>query len=234
MQMTLYDPTGDDTNGLGTTAYKVDQVQAQINFAGQVPGTETDGSLITTNAVWVGFPNAGQCAAKLLTKSTATSGDFACFRARGRADAAGNAEGVNASASAGANNYGNLCGVYAAGQPMAFTQAGAANIVCGMHSVLDDTAAGTSAGRRWSAWVDDHSINKAAAGHFLQRLSSNGTVAIDGVFTIYQGGRTPALINFEDVSGSLSAQSGGSLTITHKIACTIAGVGTVYIPVGTI
>jgi hypothetical protein len=159
----------------------------------------------------------------------------ACARFRGRADAAGNAEGANASASAGANDYGNLCGVYAAGQPMAYTQASASNIVCGLHSVLDDTAAGTSSGRRWSAWIDDHSICKAAAGHYLARLSQNGTVAIDGVFTVYSGGRTPVFINFEDqgASCSIATSASGTLTKTHAIPINTPD-GVRYIAAGTI
>lgn len=211
----------DTTNGL------------RLNFAANSVRTETTGTLISTGSTWLNHATAGQCAVKLLTSSSATSGDFACARFRGRADAAGNAEGVNSSASAGANNYGNLTGVYAAAQPMAYTQSGAANIVCGMHSVMDDTAAGASSGRRWSSWSDDHSICKASGGHYLHRLSSNGTVNIDGVWTIYQGGRTPYLINFEDVSGSLSASSSGTFTKTHKIALNTPD-GVVYLQAGTI
>jgi hypothetical protein len=207
----------------------------RLDWSGYTPSTETTGSLITTGSTWVPFATAGQCAIKLLTKSTATTGDFACVRFRGRSDASGNAEGTNSSASAGANNYGDLCGVYAAGQPMAYTQANAANIVCGMHSVIDDTADGTSSGRRWSSWIDDHSINKASDGHYLLRMSDNGTAVKDGAITLYSGGRLPVLINFEDQGANcaIATSASGSLTKTHAIPVQTPD-GTRYIAVGTI
>ncbi|MFA6167841.1 MAG: hypothetical protein WC700_14565 [Gemmatimonadaceae bacterium] len=207
----------------------------QLSWAARTAGTTTTGSLITTGSTWVTHATAGQCAVKLLTASTASSGDFACVRFRGRADGAGNSEGTNSSASAGINNYGNLCGGYFAGQPMAYTQSGSGNIVCGMHSVIDDTADGTSSGRRWSSWIDDHSINKAAGGHYLLRMSDNGTAVKDGAITIYSGGRLPVLFNFEDQGANcvIAASASGTLTKTHAIAVQTPD-GTRYIQVGTI
>jgi hypothetical protein len=42
----------------------------------------------------------------------------------------------------------------------------------------------------------------------------------------------PVLFNFEDVAGCLSTAT-GTATISHKLACTIAGVGTVYLPLAS-
>jgi hypothetical protein len=196
-----------------------------LDFSRHIPGARTDGTMFGTRSSWITFSTAGQCALKMLCATSAASGDFATARFRGRADAAGNAEGVNSSASAGVNNHGNLCGVYASGQPMAYTNNAAGNIVCGMHSVIDAT--GASSGRRWSSWIDDHSETKAAAGHYLARLSQNGTVPIDGCFTIYNGGRMPVLFNFED------ATAGGFLTDSGDAGSTKAGYLAVVTPAGT-
>lgn len=194
-----------------------------FNFATVVPSTETTGSIFTTGATWVVHSAVGSCAMKFLTSYSGASGDYACARFRARADAAGNCDGVNASASASVNNHGNLCGVYAAGQPTSFTNNSAANIVCGLHSVID--ADGASSGRRWSTWIDDHSTTKASGGHYLCRISQNGTVAIDGVFTVYNGGRCPVLFNFEDAAGFL--------TETGDAGSTKAGYLAVKTPAGT-
>jgi hypothetical protein len=198
-------------------------LDGKVNVAGIVPSTETTGSIFTTGTTWLVHTALGSCAMKFLTSYSGASGDYACARFRARADAAGNCDGVNASASASINNHGNLCGVYAAGQPTTFTHNSAANIVCGLHSVIDAT--GASSGRRWSTWIDDHSETKASGGHYLCRISQNGTVAIDGVFTVYNGGRCPVLFNFEDAAGFL--------TDTGDAGSTKAGYLAVKTPAGT-
>lgn len=201
-----------------------------LNFAGIQPGTVTTGSIISTGSTWVDFSTAGQCGIKLMLSNSATSGDFATLRLRARSDAAGATVCANLSASAGANNYGNLYGVQGLGQSNAYTQSGASNIVCGVYSCIDATVA--SSGRRWSTWIDDHSTTKAAAGHYLLRMSDNGSTAKDGAITIYNGGRLPVLFNFEDLAGFVSTAT-GTITCSHKLACTIEGVGTVYIPLAS-
>jgi hypothetical protein len=215
-------------NTVGVAAGGINTVSIGANgldFSAHTVGTGTAGTLMTTGSTWLTHSTAGQCAMKFLCANSATTGDYATLRIRGRSDAAGSTEGGNFSASAGANNHGNLCGVYASGQPTTFTHNSAANIVCGMHSVIDAT--GASSGRRWSTWIDDHSETKAAAGHYLARLSQNGTVAIDGCFTIYNGGRMPALFTFED------ATAGGFLTDSGDAGSTKAGYLTVVTPAGT-
>jgi len=199
-------------------------LDGKLNFAAVVPGTETTGSIVTTAATWLVHSALGSCALKFLTSYSGASGDYACARFRARSDAAGNVDSVNASASASINNHGNLCAVYAAGQPTTFTHNSAANIVCGLHSVIDAT--GASSGRRWSSWIDDHSETKAAGGHYLMRLSQNGTVAIDGVFTVYTA-RVPFLFNFEE------AISGGFFAETGDAGGTKAGTIAIKTPVGT-
>jgi len=57
----------------------------------------------------------------------------------------------------------------------------------------------------------------------------NGTIAIDGVWTIYQGGRTPVLINFEDASGCLTDADASLATQSGAIAVKTPA-GTKYIP----
>jgi hypothetical protein len=57
------------------------------------------------------------------------------------------------------------------------------------------------------------------------RMSHNGTVANDGCFTIYNGGRMPALFNFEDAAGFL--------TETGDAGSTKAGYLAVKTPAGT-
>ena len=71
-----------------------------FNFATLVPSTEMAGSIFTTGSTWVVHSALGSCAMKFLTSYSGASGDFACARFRARADAAGNCDGVNASASA--------------------------------------------------------------------------------------------------------------------------------------
>jgi hypothetical protein len=57
------------------------------------------------------------------------------------------------------------------------------------------------------------------------RLSHNGTVANDGVMTIYNGSKMPVLINFEDATGCL--------TETGDAGSTKAGYIAVQTPAGT-
>lgn len=205
-------------------------VKGVLNFAVCPVGTETDGSLITTGATWVQFATAAQTAVKLLCNSTATSGDYATLRIRARADAAGNVIAGNFSGSAGANNFGNIFAVQGYASPNAYTNSSGSNIVCGVYSCIQATT--SSSGRRWSTWIDDQSTTKAAGGHYLLRMSDNGATAKDGTITIYTGGRLPNLFNFEDVAGFVSTAS-GSITVSHKLHCTIAGVGDYYIPVAS-
>ena len=214
-----------------------------INFAGVVPASEVNGSLITTISTWVEHTAAGACAGKILAASSAVTGDFATWRMRGRSDAAvangsnvASVEGVNSSASANINNYANLFGVQGLAQPNAFTQANSGNIICGVYSCMDRS--GTDAGSAWSMWIDDHSTTAKAASHYLLRMSQNALggspVNIDGAITM-QTSRLPQLFNFEQVDGFLSVSGSGSFTKTHKLAVKIAGDATqYYIQLGTI
>jgi len=209
--------------------------EGELNFSGVTPGTETHGSLVTTGSTWVAHTAVGACAFKLLCSSTAASGDYATMRIRGRADAVstGGVEGINASASANIADYTNLCAGYFAAQPMAINTTAADGIISAIHAVIDRT--GTSSGRTWVAWIDTHQETKSGAGDYLMRLSHNGTVANDGVITLYNGGRMPQFINFEDVAGCLSTSDSGTFTKTHKVAVKIAGDATqYYIEMGTI
>ena len=222
----------------GISAPPYTQGTYKINFDGTTVGAETNGSLIGTKSTWISFPKAGQCAVKLLCANSAITGDFATLRIRARNDAAsgtginGTAAGGNFSASAGVNGYGNLFAVQGYAQSNAYTNTDGSNIVCGLYSCIDATT--TSSGRRWSTWIDDHSTTKAAGGHFLLRMSDNGSTAKDGAITLYSGGRLPVLFNFEDGAATAPISTAtGTATITHKIAVTIAGVGTVYIPLAS-
>lgn len=207
-----------------------------INFAGTDPSTETNGSMITTISTWVVHTAAGACAGKILASSSATTGQYATWRVRGRSDAAvantynvASVEGVNSSASANINDYANLFGVSGLAQPNAYTQANSTNIICGVYSCMDRT--GTHSGSAWSMWIDDHSTTAKASNHYLLRMSQNalgGTpVNIDGAITI-QTYRLPVLMNFEQVDGFLSTASGATLTPTHKLKVKIAGDATEY------
>jgi hypothetical protein len=215
-----------------------------INFAATAPSTEVNGSMITTISTWVVHTAAGACAGKILASSTATTGDYATWRVRGRSDAAvantqnvASVAGVNSSASASINDYANLIGVAGLAQPNAYTQANSTNVICGVYSCMDKTA--THAGSAWSMWIDDHSTTaKASTSHYLLRMSQNalgGTpVDIDGAITI-QTSRLPVLMNFEQVQGFLTTASGASLTPTHKIKVKIDGDATAYyLLVGTV
>lgn len=198
-----------------------------LSFATRTPGTETTGSLVTTGATWVSHSAVGGCACKLLCAYTGATGDYATLRMRARSDyAAGSASGVvagNFSASAGINGYANLIAVQGYAQSNTYTQTDASSVVCGLYSCIDATA--SSSGRRWSTWIDDHSTTKAAGGHYLLRMSDNGTTAKDGAITVYNGGRLPVLFNFEDAAGFL--------TDSGDAGSTKAGYLAVKTPAGT-
>ena len=98
-------------------------------------------------------------------------------------------------------------------------------IITALHAVIDRT--GTSSGRTWVVWVDTHQETKSGAGDYLMRLSHNGTVANDGVFTIADEGRMPVLFNFEKAIG------GGCLTDTTAALDTQSGAIAVKTPAGT-
>lgn len=196
----------------------------QLSFAGVTPGTETAGSCITTGSTWVVHTAVGACAFKMLCSSSATSGDYATMRIRGRADAvsSGGTEAINASASSNVNNYGDLCAGYFAAQPGSKTNNSASNIITAIHAVADRT--GASSGRTWIAWIDTHQETKSDAGDYLMRLSHNGTVANDGAITVYNGGRMPVLFNFEDAAGFLTdAGDAGSTKAGYLAVKTPAG-----------
>jgi hypothetical protein len=216
---------------------------APLNFASVTPGVETTGSLVTTGTTWIAFTTAGACGVKLLLENRAATGEFATLRMRARYNGAATASGdggnsvgtttaIDASASAQHADYGVLKALNAVAQPNALAQTtDPTNIVTAVYGRIDATAA--SVGRRWVAWFDTHATTKADGSDHLVRLSHNGTAAIDGVFTIYNGGRMPVLFTFEDIAGFLSATP-GTLTPTHKIAVNIAGVGVRYLQVGTV
>lgn len=215
---------------------------APLNFASVTPGSETTGSLVTTGTTWIAFATAGASGGKLLLENRCNTGEFATLRMRAGAyntTASGNGNAsvgtttcIDASASARKAEYGNLFAVNACAQPNAFAQTtDATQITCALYGRVDRTAA--AAGRSWVSWLDTHMESKAASGDYMQRISHNGTVANDGVWTIYNGGRMPVLFNFEDVAGLLTVSAGSTLTSTHKIAVTIGGA-TRYILVGTV
>jgi hypothetical protein len=212
-------PTG---TVVGTTDAQT-LTKKKLDWSDITVGTATTGVFVTTGSTWVNFATAGQKAVKLLCSTSATSGDYATLCIRARADAAGNSSAGNFSASAGANNYGDLKAVEGYAQPDAFTNSGAANVVCGLYSCIDAT--GASSGRRWSTWIDTHETTKAAASDYLLRLSHNGTIANDGAITVYNGGRMPVLFNFEDAAGFL--------TETGDAGSTKAGYLAVKTPAGT-
>lgn len=204
-----------------------------INFAGVVASTETNGSLVTTMSTWVDHTAVGACAFKLLCSTSAASGDYATLRIRARSDAdsTGGVVAGNFSASANIAEYANLYAVQGYAQPGANAQTGSDNIICGVYSCTDLTATGSS-GRDWSLWVDTHAAAKAGAGSYLARFSHNGTVANDGCFTIYNGGRMPVLFNFEDAAGFLTDSGSPGSTAAGYIAVATPA-GTKYISLFT-
>ena len=195
-----------------------------LDFSAMPPGNSVKGSIMTTRSNWITFPTPNARGIKLLLAYSGATGDFntLCMRARSNSDMP--VVCGNFSASAGKNDYGNLYAVQGYAQPNAYTQSVAANIVCGLYSCIDMGGA-TQAGRAWSAWIDTHTTKKAAASDFLCRLSHNGTATIDGVFTIYNGGRMPVLFNFEDAAGCVGAKVDADIAYAHyrKVACTVGG-----------
>jgi hypothetical protein len=248
-------PTGGSfviTDQIGTEIFRVTasgnavkiagSLASRVDFSTLIPGTETAGSLITTGTTWVPFATAGACGVKLLLENESATGEFATMRLRARANMAtasgdggssiGTTTGLDVSASAQHADYGVLKAINAVAQPNALAQTtDPTNIVTALYGRIDATAA--SVGRRWVGWLDTHATTKADGSDHMQRISHNGTVAIDGVWTIYSGGRLPVLFTFEDISGFLSGTP-GTLTPTHKIAVNIAGVGVRYLQVGTV
>lgn len=201
-----------------------------IDLSGMDASAATAGGIMTTGSTWLEYTAAGGTALKLLCKSTATSGDFATLRIRARQDgAAGNAIAGNFSASGGVAEYGNLFAVQGYAQPGAYAQTGASNIICGLYSCTDLTSTGSS-GRDWSLWVDTHMAANAAASSYLARFSHNGTVAADGLFTIYGGGRLPVFMNIEDATpGFVTATPGTYSTADGTLTILING-STYYLP----
>ena len=192
-------------------------IAKSLTLTGDKTYTGTYGHILRvgTNNNWVSVPVAGGCGIKAMCDFSATSGDNATLRLRGRSSSTGAVQSINASASAVANNYGNLTAIQGYAQPNAYTQNGASNIVCGVYSCIDATT--TSSGRRWSTWIDDHSTTKAAAGHYLLRMSDNGTTTKDGAITVYSGsGRLPVFVNFED-TGCCNAISSAAATVGYQI-----------------
>lgn len=213
-----------------------------ISVSRHVPSTDvttaTHGTILSSGGVWTTYTTAGACGVKLLLQNSCDTGEFATIRIRARANnttAAGNGgnsvgttTGLDVSASANKAEYGVLKAVNAVAQPNAHAQTtDATNIVCALYGRIDATAA--SAGRRWVTWIDTHATTKAAAGDYMVRISHNGTIATDGCFTIYNGGRLPVLFNFEDAAGFLTDADASLVTQSGAIAVTTPA-GTKYIP----
>lgn len=198
---------------------------AKIDFAGIAASASTVGSLVTTGSTWVDHTAAGGTAFKLLCSTSATTGDYATLRICARSDAAssGGIVAGNFSASANIAEYGNLYAVQGYAQPGENAQTGADNTICGLYSCTDLTATGSS-GRDWSLWVDTHMAGSAAASSYLARFSHNGTVAADGLMTIYGGGNLPLFMNIEDATpGFVTAGAGTYSTADGYLAIAING-----------
>jgi hypothetical protein len=165
-------------------------------------GGSTAGNVLSTGANFVVYSTPGSCALKYMAEYSAATGEFATLRLRARSYSAQPVVCGNFSASARKNDYGNLFAVQGYAQPGAYTQATAANVVCGLYSCID--IGGASVGKHWSTWIDTHMTVKPSGGAYMLRISHNGTVAADGAITVYAGGRLPYLFNFEDSSGFLT------------------------------
>ena len=219
-------------NGAVTGSFTLTAVTpGALNFASLVPSTETSGSVMTTGSTWIDHSAVGGCGIKLLLSNTAATGDFATMRLRARSNAAGATVCGNFSASAGQNDHGDLYAVQGYAQPNAYTNA-AAKYVVGLYSCIDRTTGGTSIGYDWSTWIDTHMQVKASGSSYLCRLSHNGTIANDGCFTIYNGGRMPVLFNFEDAAGFLTDAGSPGTTAAGYIAVKTPA-GTKYISLFT-
>lgn len=209
-----------------------------------VAATAANGTILGSGGVWTTYGTAGAAGIKLLLSNACATGEFATARLRARAanttvsgnggNSIGTTTCIDASASAVSAEYGNLKAVNAVAQPNAVAQTvDATNVVCALYGRIDATAA--SVGRRWVSWLDTHATTKADASDYMERISHNGTHALDGCWTIYNGGRLPQLFNFEDVAGFLSTSGSGTFTKTHKLAVKIAGDATqYYLQLGTI
>lgn len=167
-----------------------------------VPGGGTAGDVFSSGTTFVVYNTPGSCAMKYMAEYHAATGEFATLRLRARSYSGQPVVCGNFSASARKNDYGNLFAVQGYAQPGSYTQASGDNIICGLYSCVQIT--GASSGRHWSTWIDTHMAVKPSGGAYLCRLSHNGTVAADGCFTIYTGGRLPYLFNFEDSAGFLT------------------------------
>lgn len=228
--------------------FKGVRVVNTIDIGAHVPSTvaaaAANGTILSSGGVWTTYTAAGACGVKLLLENTCATGEFATMRLRARAanttasgnggNSVGTTTCIDASASANKAEYGVLKAINAVAQPNAYAQTtDATNIVCALYGRIDATAA--SVGRRWVSWIDTHATTKADASDYMERISHNGTQALDGLWTIYTGGRLPQLFNFEDVAGFLSTSGAGTFTKTHKLAVKIAGDSTqYYIQLGTI
>jgi hypothetical protein len=205
-----------------------------------VAATAANGTIIGCGGVWTTYGTAGAAGVKLLLSNACATGEFATvrFRARGAnttvSGNGGNSVGtttcIDASASAVSPEYGNLKAVNACAQPNAAAQTvDATNIVCALYGRIDATAG--SVGRRWVSWLDTHATTKAAASDFMERISHNGTIATGGVWTIYSGGRLPALFNFEDdIAGGFLTDTSDSLVTQSGSLKVITPAGMKYIP----
>lgn len=244
----FYLGTARGAKGAGPTVVRVElnareasDATQPINFSHLTPGTETSGSLVTTGSTWVNFATDGACGGKLLLQNSCNTGEFATWRMRARANNTtatgngGNSVGtttcIDASASATAHDYGNLRAVNAVAQPDDKNQTtDATNIVSALYGRIDAT--GTSIGRRWVEWIDTHATTKADASDYLVRYSHNGTVAIDGLFTVYGGGRLPLYLNVEDATPGFVGAQTGVTTVAKHLKVSINGVAH-YIPLCT-
>lgn len=221
----LYEQLSADTNGLAFSGTMANG--RMIDASGITIGSNTDGTVLSTGTTWLVHATAGQCAAKLLCSSSATSGDYATLRVRGRSDgvnASGGVMGGDFSASANIDDYANLYAVQGVAQPNAKTQANASNIVCGVYARVDRTT--TSSGRSWALWVDTHETVKATGGNYLARMSHNGgAINLDGFFTLYAGQGCDYLFVFENNNAPVAAgdKTGGgkSYSIAVKINGTV-------------
>jgi hypothetical protein len=227
MDLPLYRPNIEKMNSI-TDKMVIDSTGA-LNIAGFTPSASTTGSFINTGTTWINNTAVGGGCVKLLCSSSATSGDFHTLRIRARADAAGNVVAGNFSASAGAAQYGNLIAVQGYAQPNAKAQSGAGNIICGLYA-CDDLLATGSSGRSWDLWVDTHMAAKAAASSFLARFSHNGTVAADGLFTIYGGGRLPLFMQIEDATPGFVVATGGTYSTADGYLVFKIGASTYRLP----
>ena len=201
-----------------------------IDFEYRTVGTSsTVGSLISSGATWLVHAAAGGCAIKLLTSSSATTGEYDCLRLRARADASNPTGSVvcgNFSASANTANYGSLYAVQGYVQPNGFANNTAAGILCALYGKTVNSSTGVYAGRSWTLWVDSGDTNLAASSHYLARFSHNGgAINLNGLFTFYLGQGCDYLFNFENTAAPLTSGDKTALAKTYSIAVnTLLGI----------